>query len=176
MKRTPEKGRGTTGQGRPIGPTQGNRVLWEAGSVTGLSSAIAISVTLPAIPAMRAFYLRFSAVSYSRDSNCRWLPAVVTTGRFSRYRERALTVPAISSISSWCSQSTSGRGGHFPSGRGCHQYPNGATECRMGESPAGGGSPLPGTQRPKGASSFRRGRERSEVPVREHRTAGGVSA
>jgi hypothetical protein len=33
----------------------------------------------------------------------------------------------------------------------------------MGESPAGGGSPLPGTQGAERPSSFRRGRERSEV-------------
>jgi len=34
MNDTPERGRGTTGQGRPIDPTRRNR-LWQAGSVPG---------------------------------------------------------------------------------------------------------------------------------------------
>jgi len=158
MKRVPE-GRDTTGQGRASGPKP--EELPGRCSVPGPSSAIAKCFSLPAIPAIRGFYLRFSVKN-------RWLLLSVVTRisvsvtrflvRFSRYRERVLTVRAISSISSWSSQSTGGRGGHFPSGRGRREHPNGATECRMGESPARPEA-APGTQGAERPSSFRRGRE-----------------
>ena len=51
----------------------------------------------------------------------------------------------------------------LPSGSGGCKHPNGVTECRMGESPAAERSEQPGTQAAQRPSSFRRGRERSEV-------------
>jgi hypothetical protein len=151
-------------QDRPVGwPGQA------FSSSLDLSHAIAKCVTLPAIPLEDGFYLRDSQRN-------RWLLPLVATSisfrvttilvKFSRDRER-LTVPAASTISpisqlveELC-QATGGRGGDFPSGRGCHEHTERPTECRMGESPESQARSAenPGTQGAKRPSSFRRGRE-----------------
>jgi len=55
-------------------------------------------------------------------------------------------------------------GGPLVTGGGVLEHRVSARECRMGESPAAQRSEQPGTQRPPGASSFRRGSGREGVP------------
>jgi hypothetical protein len=101
--------------------------------------------------------------------------AVSSSSHLSHAIAKCVTLPAILVVEGSYSQvfrdtpagrTTRRRGGLFFSGCGYRQHPNGGTECRMGESPAGPEAP-PGTQGAQRPSSFRPGRERSEVPVRE---------
>ena len=160
MTDDPTELRGDLWQDRPVGH------LGEVSSSPDLSHAIAKCVSLTAIPAKEAFYRRVSRVSCSRDSNYWWLPAVVTTGRFSRYRETVLMVPAISSISP---------AGDIVCGCCWCQHPSEGSECRMPESPAGPEAP-PGTEGALLPCSFRPGSDRSEVPVRARQPTREVSA
>ena len=126
MNDTPEKGRGTTGFGRPTDRTRRNRLPGGKGSVSHPSHANPKCV---------------SVFPISHVTPCK---------------------RPVSREYGFLYVDHSGAGGILR-GRGRGQHPNGATECRMGESPARPKA-APGTQAAQRPSSFRRGSDRRRVP------------
>ena len=79
------------------------------------------------------------------------------------YVTDVLSSQRVPTVSVTRDRQTSRRAGDISSGRGCHQHPNGATECGTRESPAAQRSEQPGTEGAQRPCSMPRGRERSEV-------------